>query len=323
MKDTTQKFTIKERGRLDIALTALLEISRSQAQKLIAEGAVLVNKKVPKTAGLPVRVGEVIEVQGAKKKAKETKEKKAVKKMADTALLKTIKIIAETPEYVVLEKPAGLLVHATMANEPDTLVSWLIKKYPKIKKVGDDTEVRPGIVHRLDKEASGLIVVAKTQAMFDHLKDQFKNRTVEKEYMALVHGKTSKDWDEIKFPIARGETFDRMAARPFKHHPVEGEKEALTEFIVEKRFANCTLLRVTLHTGRMHQIRVHMLAYNHPLVGDPLYQQRKRKRNLDEKLGRMFLHSVKLGFTDLDGKKQVFETKLPEKLSEFVKTLPQ
>jgi 23S rRNA pseudouridine1911/1915/1917 synthase len=235
--------------------------------------------------------------------------------------MQSIEVIAETPDYLVLNKPSGLLVHPTQAEEPDTLAAWLVKNYKEVKKVGDDPKVRPGIVHRLDKDASGLMVVARTQEMFEKLKMQFKNRTVEKEYLALVHGKPAKDWEDIKFPIARGRTNDRMAARPQKDEPVEGEREAHTEFIVEKRFANCSLLRIFLHTGRMHQIRVHMLAYNHPLVGDPLYNQKKRKKNLDEKLGRLFLHSTKLAFEDLNGEKKTFESPLPEVLQTFVNNL--
>jgi len=292
---------------------------------------VLHNDKEPKKGGDRVKEGDTVTVQEISTNvvsAQINLEKKNTKKKLETTQW-DIKIVAETPQYVVIEKPAGLLVHPTMAEEKNTLVAWLLKKYPKIKTVGDEPDVRPGIVHRLDKEASGLLVVAKTQQMFEHLKEQFKERTIEKEYSALVHGRVSKDWDEINFPIARGENIERMAARPVLKRVGkqsmatldEGEKEAKTEFLVEKRFANCTLLRVTLHTGRMHQIRVHMLAYNNPLVGDPLYFQKKRKKNLDDKLGRLFLHSVKLGFTDLEGSKQLFESALPTNLQTFLATL--
>ena len=123
----------------------------------------------------------------------------------------------------------------------------------------------------------------------------------------------------ISFPISRSETADRMAAIPAGE--ASRGKEAKTEFLVEKKFINFTLLRVKIHTGRMHQIRVHLLAYNHPLAGDPLYFQKKQKRTWDEKLGRLFLHSTKLGFTDLEGQKQVFESPLPKELEDFLKLL--
>ncbi len=310
--------------RLDIFLTGKLEISRSQAQKMIENNLVTVNGEVPKKAGNTMRMGYKIVILGKAKtfSSPETKKLLATPEKNKTEKFPEPKVIAKTPDYIIIEKPTGMLTHPTMANEKNALSSWLTKKYPSIKKVGDDPKLRPGIVHRLDKEASGLLVVARTQKMFNHLKEQFKNRTVEKEYYALVHDQVAKDWDELNFPIARSETSDRMAARPLSSAgTTEGEKEAKTEFFVEKRFVNFTLLRVILHTGRMHQIRVHLLAYNHPLVGDPLYIQKKRKRAWDEKLGRLFLHSTKLSFIDLGGNKQTFESPLPDELREFLKTL--
>jgi 23S rRNA-/tRNA-specific pseudouridylate synthase len=156
--------------------------------------------------------------------------------------------------------------------------------------------------------------------MFNHLKEQFKNRTVEKEYLALAHGQVAKDWDEIKFPIERSRQGERMSALPATH---KGEanlsgKEAYTEFDVIKRFINFTLLKVKIHTGRMHQIRAHLLAYNHPLVSDPLYFQKKRKDKWDKICGRLFLHCTRLAFTDLDGQKQEFESALPADLEKFL-----
>jgi 23S rRNA pseudouridine1911/1915/1917 synthase len=198
----------------------------------------------------------------------------------------------------------------------------LLKKYPELKTVGEDP-VRPGIVHRLDKEASGLLVIARTQPMFELLKEQFKNRTIEKEYMVLVHGRVAKDEDTISFPIARSESFDRMAAIPKleRGQPTSEGKEALTEFLVEQRFVNFTLLRVKIHTGRMHQIRAHFLAYNHPVVGDPLYFQKKRKNTWDKKLGRLFLHCTKLAFKDLNDEQKEFTSPLPKELETFLSSL--
>lgn len=315
------KYIVEEMAhnhRLDIFLTEKMAISRSGAQKIIAEKQVLINGKLPMKAGVQLKTGHVVVVNDKSAKSKKTPVKtKTAKSTADTKKLEP-KIIAETKDFVVIEKPSGLLTHPTMAGETVSVANWAAKKYPGVKKVGDDPAVRPGIVHRLDKEASGLLVIARTQKMFDHLKEQFKNRTIEKEYLALVHDKVAKDWDILNFPIARSETSDRMAARPLSEGTTEGEKEAKTEILVEKRFVNFTLLRVTLHTGRMHQIRVHLLAYNHPLVGDPLYIQKKRKRAWDEKLGRLFLHSTKLSFIDLEGNKQTFESPLPEELKKFL-----
>lgn len=343
MKSTSFQVTTKNAGqRLDLFLSEMLGETRSQTQKYIEDDRVQINGKLPKKAGDRVKEGDRVEIKAAQSSGKSSVLNLQSSAKQEDKKLKIedfeIEVIAETRDYIVINKPSGLLVHPTMAKEKNTLVSWLVKKYPNIKKVGDDPTVRPGIVHRLDKEASGLMVVARTQKMFDHLKEQFKNRTIQKEYFALAHGKIVKDWDEITFPIARSETFDRMAARPLlasknvgsrqwsdeENEPsdeISPTKEARTEFLIEKRFVNCTLLRVILHTGRMHQIRVHMLAYNHPLVGDPLYFQKKRKKNLDEKCGRLFLHSVSLAFTDLDGDRRLFESTLPQKLQSFLLTL--
>jgi 23S rRNA pseudouridine1911/1915/1917 synthase len=237
-----------------------------------------------------------------------------------------IKIIAETPDYLVLNKPAGILVHPTQANETDTLADWLKENYPKIKKVGDAPE-RPGIVHRLDREASGLLVVAKNQKMFDVLKKQFQEREIEKEYLVLVYEKILADEGEIDFEIDRGRE-GRMVSRPRIDKTLlknvdkdQPGKESLTEFWVEKRYARFTLLRVRIHTGRMHQIRVHMFAYNHPVVGDQLYLNRKLIKKNEQKIDRLFLHSAKLCFNDLKGEKKCFESELPLELKEYLKKL--
>ena len=239
--------------------------------------------------------------------------------------------IFEDNEILVLDKPSGVVVNRSNTYAGQTVQDF-VEDQIDFTESDEDSEFksRSGVVHRLDKDASGLMVVALTQPMFNHLKAQFKNRTIKKEYLALAHGKFAKDWDEINFPIARSENTARMAARPISStltvgdadlRPAPGEKEARTEFFVEKRFVNFTLLRVSIHTGRMHQIRVHLLAYNHPIVGDPLYFQKKRKHAWDKKLGRLFLHSTKLGFTDLSGEKQTSESPLPKELESFLKLL--
>lgn len=237
--------------------------------------------------------------------------------------LRDVKTIAETPEYLVADKPSGMLTHATSKMEPDALAEILLQKYPAIKKVGDDP-LRPGIVHRLDRDASGLLVVAKTNAMFDHLKKQFQDRTIEKEYLVLVHGAVDKDAGEIDFPISRSAEGGRMAAHPKTKRGEPDEdagRRALTEFSVEKRFVNFTLLRVKIKTGRAHQIRAHFLAFNHPVAGDKLYYQKKQRRVPEEKLGRLFLHCTKLVFNDLNGEKKAFESPLPPELANFLKQL--
>lgn len=317
MKNIIKKFTYKENItiRLDNFLSEKLKITRSKIAKLTKEQDIFLNNKLVKKGGLMLKAGDEIRIE---EKAPEVKTETKNVKVEKTKTPK-LNIIAVTDDYIVVEKPNGLLSHQTEKNEADSVASILAKKYPELKKVGDDKK-RPGIVHRLDKEASGLMVVARTQKMFEHLKEQFKSRTVIKEYMALAHGKISKDADEIRFHLERSRTNDRMSALPATNR---GEvntlgKDALTEFWVEQRFINFTLVKVKIHTGRMHQIRAHFLAYDRPLVGDPLYYQKKLRSKWDKVCGRLFLHCVHLGFTDLDGQTQEFTSELPKQLSNFL-----
>lgn len=227
-----------------------------------------------------------------------------------------LNIISETPEYVVVEKPAGLLVHEAPNSDEKTLLDLLLKKYPAMKKIGEKD--RPALVHRLDKEVSGLLVVPRTQEMFEHLKQQFQERTMEKHYLALVHGTVGKDEGVINFPIARSERHARMAARP---NGDDAGREAITEFTTLERRIGSSLLDVCIKTGRTHQIRAHMFAYSHPVVGDPLYHRKGTKLKKDP--GRIFLHAARLAFTDLAGNRVEFESPLPAELKTFLEALPK
>jgi len=247
-------------------------------------------------------------------------------------------IIFENDDYLVINKPAGLAVHGGGNIKDKTLADFLIERYPKIKTVGDDP-IRPGIVHRLDKEVSGLMVIAKNNETFLHLKNQFKNRDINKEYTALVHGKTNNDFGLINFPIKRSSAGYKMAALPLntvdllsRRQPKERDRgnldglfkarEASTEYTVLKRFVNYTLLQVKIITGRTHQIRVHFFALGHPLVGDNLYFNKKSKiQNKKVNLGRIFLVANKLSFKDKDNKIQEFSVELPIVLINFLQTI--
>jgi 23S rRNA-/tRNA-specific pseudouridylate synthase len=163
--------------------------------------------------------------------------------------------------------------------------------------------------------------------MFDHLKKQFQKRTVEKEYLVLVHGVMDNEHDSINFAIDRGKD-GRMVSRPKTDRfslrtvmKIQPGKEALTEYWVEKKFTRFSLLRVKIYTGRTHQIRVHLLAFNHSVVGDKLYFNKKLNRKRDEDLGRLFLHSAKLCFLDLDNKSVCFNSNLPAELKSFLAKL--
>lgn len=230
-------------------------------------------------------------------------------------------IIKAAPNFLIVNKPAGLLTHgAPHINEP-SLVDELVRDYPEIKTTGDDP-IRPGLVHRLDKLASGLLVVARNNESFTDLKKQFQARQIKKYYTALVYGQIEKDEDEIDFPIKRSAKGNKMAALPKtnKGEKTTAGRNAITKFWAAKRFINYTLLKVRIKTGRTHQIRCHLSAYGHPLVGDDLYATKKTKAK-NKKLGlkRIFLIAHQLEFKDLDGEKQSFQIELPEELKTFLK----
>ncbi len=247
------------------------------------------------------------------------------------------KIIAKTKDYIVINKPAGLAVHGGGNLKGPTLADWLLATYPQIKTVGDDPS-RPGLVHRLDKDVSGLMVIALNNQSFLNLKNQFKNRTIVKKYTALVYGRVAQDEGIINWPITRSKLGYRMAALPTntsellrRRHPRGRDqgnisswfksREAYTEFDVLQRFVNYTLLKVRIKTGRTHQIRVHFFAYGHPLVGDPLYHTRKTKmKNEKLQLKRIFLVADYLSFKTLSKKTESFIIDLPDELQ---KVLPR
>ncbi len=317
------KYIIKKADsgkRLDVFCVRKLENkTRSHIQKAILAGLVLVNGKTKNTHYF-LKAGDVISIEKEKRKKKEAEA--IVGNKRDAARSKTFKIIFANDEFLVINKPAGLIVHSAEHIKEVTLADLLLKKYPELKEAGEDDN-RPGIVHRLDKDASGLMVVARTQKSFANLKKQFSSRQAKKEYLALVHGKIKKDEGEIDFPIKRSAAGNRQAAVPESYDDKkEKARKAKTYFKAIKKFVNYTLLSLKTKTGRKHQIRVHLAAYGHPIVGDSLYHTKKTKElNKKLNLGRIFLAAVKLGFKDLSGKKYEFEIKLPKKLADFLKSL--
>jgi len=293
--------------RLDIFLAEELKQSRSQVQKLIKQKLVFINDKEG-SAHYKIKEDDKVAIKTAKTSAAETKQKKNLPKL---------KIVQETDDYLVINKPAGVIIHGGEGINEATLTDALEKKYPAIIKIGDDP-LRPGIVHRLDKESSGLLVVAKTNEMFLHLKKQFQTRKIIKKYTALVYEKIDKEEDKINFPISRSAKGYKMAA----HANNQTGRQAITEFTVAKEFINYTLLNVKIKTGRTHQIRVHMSAYGHPVVGDHLYGTRKTKEKNDKLgLNRIFLHADYLAFKNLEGEQQEFEIKLPVELKKVLEII--
>lgn len=225
-----------------------------------------------------------------------------------------LKIIYQDKDVIVLNKPAGLLVHPINPEQNDTLVNGLIASYPEIKNVGDDP-LRPGIVHRLDKDTSGLMVVAKNNSAFECLKKQFAAQKVVKKYLALVIGKV-KDKKGI---ITKAISLSKKDHRKRSALLDDKAKKAWTEYRVLKSFNDYTLLEVKPKTGRTHQIRVHLASIGHPLAGDKQYKFKRQP--WPENLNRQFLHAAYLKFQLPDGKMMEFKSELPKDLEKILRTL--
>lgn len=229
-------------------------------------------------------------------------------------------ILYEDKEVLVINKPAGLVVHSDGKTEESTLVDWILKKYPKIKEVGEhgrstdgDVVLRSGIVHRLDRDTSGVMIVAKTQKSFDNLKEQFQNREVKKTYHAFVFGEMKTMKGTIDRPIHRSSKDFRLWSA---QRGGRGEdREAVTDYKVIKNIPGYSFVEVMPRTGRTHQIRVHFKAISHPLVADILYAP-----NRDNTLGfkRLALHSYEVTFCDIKGGIHSVKAPYPEDFSRVV-----
>lgn len=234
-----------------------------------------------------------------------------------------IPVIYENDDYVVINKPAGLVVHGDGKTKEETLADWLLKKYPKSEKIGEPLVLstgeiipRPGIVHRLDRDTSGVMIVAKTQKSFDFLKKKFQDHEMEKTYHVFVYGNVKKDEDVIDRPIGRSrKDFRKWSAQ----RGARGElREAITHYKVLQRYKDISFLEASPKTGRTHQIRVHFKAINHPVVADSLYAP-KHKSVFGFK--RLALHSRTLSFVDKRGESVSYEAPYPEDFEKAVSTL--
>ncbi|MGA9304988.1 MAG: RluA family pseudouridine synthase [Candidatus Sulfotelmatobacter sp.] len=304
--------------RLDQLLAARLEsVSRARVQEMIAEGNVLVND-APAKASLKLRGGERISVLGDAQRA-------PLKAIAEEIPLD---IVYEDDDLAVINKPAGMMVHAGAGASDDarnrgTLVNALLHRLGSLSGVGG--ALRPGIVHRLDKETSGLILVAKNDDAHRKLSAQFAAREVKKKYVALVHGWVKKDSGTLAQSISRDRVRrTRMTTR------LEGGRAAVTHYRVVRRldtkFGKFTLLDVKIDTGRTHQIRVHVAAMGHPVVGDTMYGAPKQARGKNAVIGlrRNFLHAAELEFKHpRTGAGIALQSELPEELRQFLKKVEE
>src|SRR5829696_2166273 len=310
MADSDLTFTIgrdQAGTRLDTYLASQIEgWSRARLQRLIDNQDVLVNGKVAKPS-YKLREHDEIEVD-------------LIAPPIDVFTPENIplEVVYEDDTVAVVNKPAGLVVHPAAGTPSGTLANALAYHFQKLADGG--VGVRPGIVHRLDRDTSGLLVVAKTEAALENLSDQFRDRTVYKSYVALVHGRVLSNTGKIDQPLARDRSNrTRMAV-------VRGGRNALTLYRVQRSFERFTLLDVELKTGRTHQIRVHLAWLKHPVVGDETYGggrdntiQDPRLRARLRALNRQFLHAEKLGFKHpQSGEFVKFESPLPPELEGFL-----
>jgi len=287
-----------ENQRLDVFLSEnIKELTRSQIQKAIEEGDVLVNRRSCRSS-YRLKKGDKISLYTEKP------EKEHVLSPENIPL----EIIYQDDSLIVIDKPSGLVVHPGSGNKNHTLSNALVYHFPWIRKIGPTD--RPGIVHRLDKETSGIMVIALTPQSYSELIRQFKAREVKKKYIGLVWGSFLQDAGQLLWPIGRHSKYgERMSIKTRKPRSAE------TRFKVIKRFKNYSLLNIYPLTGRTHQIRVHLAASGHPIVGDKLYGRKKVKTACP----RLFLHAYKLVFLHPSKKlKMEFVSQLPDELENFL-----
>lgn len=294
-QSVTLTFQEEEAKRLDKFLAEQIpQVSRVVIQNMIANGEVKVNDVIITKASAKVVNGDIVEAFVAE----------LVEVLPKKQNIK-LDLIYEDQDVLVINKPAGLVVHPGAGNPEDTLVNALLYYLPEIAEVGDSN--RPGIVHRLDKDTSGVLIVAKNNSAYEYLVKQFKNRKVNKTYLALVEGTPPTPTGRIETRIGRDERNRQKMAVSYG----KAGRKADTEYFTVKNFDEFTLLEVSPLSGRTHQIRVHLAFLGNPVVGDQIYG--RRKKSLDVK--RFFLHAHKIALRLPNQSETVeFVAPLPEDL---------
>ncbi|MEA2059514.1 MAG: RluA family pseudouridine synthase [Thermodesulfobacteriota bacterium] len=301
--------------RLDCLVSLLFEkCSRSAASALVRSGDILVSKKIKKP-GYRVKTGDVIsaDLDGPAEKNQHLEPESL-----------TLQILYEDHHIAVLNKRAGMVVHPGAGNTSGTLANALVYHYPQLKRLED--KCRPGIVHRLDKDTSGVMVIAKTESAGVFLKKEFKLRRVSKRYLALAAGEFREDSGQITFSIGRHPVKRKKMSIASRR-----ERPAVTLWQVKKRFRQAALVEVELKTGRTHQVRVHLSALGHPLLGDTVYGFRKKNIRLRDPGGqghnlipRHMLHAWKLSFLHpWSGQRVEFKAPLPNDFKRLIFSLDQ
>lgn len=298
------RWTVEETGagdRLDRYCTVLLpEWSRSQIQRAIRSGEMTINDAaaVPHVA---LKAGDVI----------------ALSERAPVAQSPFVPptVISEEGDVLVIEKPSGLLVHPVAHRIPEpSVASWIAEVYPDVVEAFPGSN-RPGIVHRLDRDVSGVMLIARTQDALALLQRQFRERTIQKVYTGLIYGNISAPEGTLTFAVGRGR-HGHMAARPADS---PDDRFAETAYELDQRYEHFDLLRLIPKTGRTHQIRVHLHARGHPIVGDPIYHPRHPKHRIA--VPRIFLHAFSITYRDSDGREQAQTSPLPKELTDVLARL--
>lgn len=287
--------------RLDVFLADNVDVfTRSRAQKLISEGCVTVNGKVEK-ANFRLKQGDLVQAS--------VPESKKTEIVAENI---PIDIVYEDRHMLVVNKAQGMVVHPAVGNLDGTLVNALMAHCGD-NLSGINGELRPGILHRIDKDTSGLLLVAKDDKAHSGLAEQIKAHSLTREYLCLVHGKIKEESGTIDAPIGRDEKDRKKMTITDKN-----SRNAVTHFFVEERFDKYTFVRCRLETGRTHQIRVHMSKNGHPIVGDPVYGRKKEEFKLNGQL----LHAYKVGFVHpIENEYMEFCREVPEYFKEVLETL--
>ena len=296
------KLNVEKYGeRLDVFLTqSMNDFTRSHIKKLIDEGNVLVNDKCAK-ANLRLKPGDCVEI--------------TVPEPKETGIVAEdipLDIVYEDGHMLVVNKPQGMVVHPAAGNFDGTLVNALMAHCGD-NLSGINGEIRPGILHRIDKDTSGLLLVAKENIAHLGLAEQIKEHSLTREYICLVHGNIKEDSGTIDAPIGRDEKDRKKMTITYKN-----SREAVTHFFVMERFDRYTLVKCRLETGRTHQIRVHMSKNSHPIVGDKVYGRKKEEFKLEGQL----LHAHKVGFIHpISGEYMEFSREVPAYFEDVLEIL--
>ena len=288
--------------RLDVLAAAAADVTRSRAGALIRDGHVRVNGEVQLKAGFKLRPGDAVEVAlpasvPARVEAQDI----------------PLEILYQDPDLAVVYKPSGMVVHPAAGNPDGTLVNALLHKLDHLSGIGG--EIRPGIVHRIDKDTSGLLLVAKNDFSHAALSEQIRAHSVQRAYLAIAQGGFREDAGTVEGPIGRHPTDRKRMAI------VQGGREAVTHWRVLERLRSATLIECRLTTGRTHQIRVHMASIGHPLLGDPLYGPKRMPYPVS---GGQLLHAFRIGFVHpRSGEEMLFEAPPEPRFTEWQRRLRQ